>query len=142
MRSIHGSFLTLLLLFCQPLLAQQDLNDTDRQAIRDIIQAQLDAFQADDAATAFSFASPGIQAHFNDPATFMNMVKIGYQPVYRPKAVFFQEALSVDGKVLQQVMIVDSDDQSVMANYPMQRQTDGSWRIDGCFLTPVEKQML
>lgn len=142
MRAIHGLFLALMLLFCRPLLAQQELNDSDRQAIRDIIQAQLDAFQADDAVTAFSFASPSIQARFNDPDTFMGMVKTGYQPVYRPKAVFFQKALTLEGRVLQQVLIVDMDEQSVMANYPMERQADGTWLIDGCFLTPAEKQML
>ena len=130
------------LVLCSSTSADQPLTDQDRQAIRSIIQAQIDAFLADDAETAFSFASPDIQALFGNPANFMTMVKTGYQAVYRPQAVFFQDVQSVRGEIIQQVLIIDQANQSVMATYPMERQDDGSWRINGCFLAPVNQQLL
>ena len=120
----------------------QALTDTDRSAIRTVIQSQLDAFQADDAALAFSYASPAIQAQFGNPQNFMAMVKSGYQPVYRPRSVLFGDAVEIQGKIAQQVLIMDAEGKSVMAIYPMEKQADGSWRIAGCYLAPSRAQML
>jgi Domain of unknown function (DUF4864) len=59
------------LLLALPLYAQQrDLIDTDRAAIRTVIERQLDALRQDDAASAFALASPEIQAKFETPGTF------------------------------------------------------------------------
>ncbi|WP_206602953.1 DUF4864 domain-containing protein [Leptolyngbya ohadii] len=65
------------------------MNSTDRAAIRAMIERQLQAFQQDDAAGAFAFASPGIQAQCGTPENFMRMVQRGYAPVYRPRSVEF-----------------------------------------------------
>lgn len=134
------------ILFClintAAIAQEQTLSDTDREAIKETIQAQLDAFQADDAETAFSFATPGIQARFGTPGQFMAMVISSYQPVYRPKAVFFKDIMQQDGMTVQRVLLIDQNGQSVMAFYPMQAQGDGTWRIDGCYLAPAESQML
>jgi len=129
-------------LLCLPALAQSLLDDDNRQAIRSVIQAQLDAFQADDAETAFSFATPGIQARFRDPETFMGMVRSGYQPVYRPGSVLFQELVPFADSVAQQVLITDESGRSVLAVYPMEQQNDGSWRIAGCYLRPAPNRQL
>ena len=47
-------------------------------AIRQVISDQIAAFQADDFATAFTFASPGIRAIFGTPGRFGAMVRGGY----------------------------------------------------------------
>jgi hypothetical protein len=134
--------LLLLSLLWQPVFAAEPvLDNADRQAIHDIIQSQLDAFLADDAAAAFAFASPNIQAQFGSPETFMSMVKTGYQAVYRPRAIFFKEILMLKEQIIQQVLVVDQNEQSMLAFYPMQRQQDGSWRIDGCVLQPAKGQL-
>ncbi len=114
-----------------------------RKAIREVIQAQLAAFQSDDDALAFSYASPEIQARLGSPTRFMSMVRAGYDPVYRPTAVEFQE-LHADGEErwVQQVLLVDREGRPVLAFYPMRPQADGSWRIGGCTLMPVEAQSL
>lgn len=114
-----------------------------RTAIREVIQAQLAAFQSDDAALAFSYASPDIQARFESPTRFMSMVRAGYDPVYRPTAVEFQK-LHTDGQErwIQEVLLVDREGRPVLAYYPMRPQADGSWRIGGCTLMPVEAQSL
>lgn len=122
--------------------AQPDLSDADRQAIRQVVESQLAAFRADDADKAYSFASPSIQAQFGTAGNFMAMVIASYQPVYRPKAVFFKDVAKINGMVVQRVLLIDQDDDSVLALYPMELQGDGSWRINGCFLKAAEEKLM
>ena len=110
------------------------LGEADRNAIRDVIEAQLAAFQADDGEAAFGFASPSIQRQFRDPDTFLAMVKAAYMPVYRPREVQFRRLVEVEGEPVQQVLLVGPDFAVVTAYYIMQRQADGTWRINGCVL--------
>ncbi len=114
-----------------------DLSDSDRTAIRDVIQGQIAAFQADDAALAFSFAAPFIQDRFGDAGRFVAMVKRDYMPVYRPRQVEFSEIFDVEGKPAQRVVVVGPDNEVFGAYYMMERQPDGSWRISGCILRPI-----
>jgi hypothetical protein len=122
--------------------SNKSLNDMDRMTIRDTIQSQLDAFAADDEARAFALASPGIQAKAGNAAKFMAMVRANYQPVYRPRAVFFQDVTMMDGAPAQRVLVMDAKGAPVQAIYPMQRQDDGSWRINGCMLYRGKARML
>ena len=127
-------------LLCAVAVAQTPAARSD---IRAVIEAQLAAFQADDAELAFSFASPEIQARFGTPQRFMSMVRAGYDPVYRPSAVEFQELHPDEGaQWVQQVLLVDRDGQAVFAFYPMKQQPDGSWRIGGCTLLPAPARSL
>ena len=131
----------LLISLAAPSRAQADLSDTDRAAIRQVIQAQVDAFRRDDGDTAFGLASPAIQGMFGTPQIFMDMVRQGYQPVYRPRAFDFREIVDLNGQPAQKVHVVGPDGRPVTAFYPMTRLPDGSWRIDGCFLqAPDEHQ--
>ena len=110
----------------------------DRAAIRHVIEGQLDAFQRDDGVAAFSFASPSIRRMFGAPDNFMDMVRRGYQPVYRPRWVEFHDLVETGGKIIQPVLVLGPDNVAVMALYVMQRQPDGAWLIDGCYLVPAE----
>lgn len=139
----YFSLLILLSLMGQSVFAESALpNDVEKTEIRQIIQAQIDAFLADDAEAAFSLNSPGIKARFGNPKNFMKMVKTGYQPVYRPRAYFFKEIVNIEGQIVQHVLVIDQNEQPVLAIYPMERQQDGHWRIDGCFLTSADSQLL
>lgn len=115
--------------------ARAEPSAADKAAIRDVIEQQLDAFQRDDAAEAFSYASPTIQKKFGDPATFMRMVRQGYRPVYRPQAVEFRNLETMNGRLAQHVFVVGPDGRSVIAVYFMEQQPDGTWRIDGVRMT-------
>ena len=103
----------------------------DRAAIVAVIGAQMDAFQRNDAARAFSFAAPSIQSKFGDAATFMRMVAMGYAPVFRPRQVEFLDALDHQRGILQRVWIRGPDGKPVIAIYTMGRMEDGNWRIRG-----------
>mgnify|MGYP006277648529 CR=1 FL=1 len=117
--------------------AAVELAPAERNAIRAVVQAQLDAFQRDDGAAAFGYASPSIRAMFRSPERFMAMVREGYAPVYRPRRVEFRDVVQWRGRITQRVRLVGPDGVPVIANYLMQRQDDGSWRIDGCILEEV-----
>lgn len=113
-------------------------NEADRQAIHQVIQSQLDALKADDADRVFELANPAIQARFGTPAHFMAMIKAEYEPIYRPRAVFFQDVLVRGDLALQRLLVVDSHGRAVAATYFLQRQQNGAWRIGGCRLAPGE----
>jgi hypothetical protein len=117
-----------------------DLSERERGAIRAVIESQIDAFRRDDAAAAFSFAAPGIQARFGTPERFMTMVRTSYPAVYRPRTVSFEAAQVLDGRVIQPVVLVGPDGDVVIALYGMERERDGSWRIDGVRLVASAAQ--
>ncbi len=119
-----------------------DVSATDREAIRQIIQRQVDAFRRDDADAAFGYASPEIQHLFGTSEIFMEMVRQGYQPVYRPRVFDFEEIVTVNGRPTQKVRVIGPDGRPVTAFYPMRRQPDGTWRIDGCFLQAPERHQV
>src|ERR1700754_3090764 len=85
-----------------PAMAQDAaLSDTDRAAIRDVIGRQVEAFRRDDGDAAFGFASPTIQRMFGSSDIFMDMVRQGYQPVYRPRVFDFAEIVELNGQPTQ-----------------------------------------
>lgn len=128
----------LLLLIAGALPVQAE--ESPRAAAERVIRAQMQAFQADDAGRAFSFASPDLQQKFGSAATFMDMVKTGYAPVYRPKAVEFRDWVESPSGPEQQVFVIGPDGRGYIAHYMMERQPDGSWRISGCYLEPLGEE--
>jgi hypothetical protein len=114
--------------------AQPAVSDADRTAIRAIIQSQVEAFRRDDGEAAFGYASPDIRRLFGTPDIFMDMVRQGYQPVYRPRVFDFREIVDLHGQVTQKVHVVGPDGRPVTAFYPMTQLPDGTWRINGCYL--------
>jgi hypothetical protein len=133
----------LLLLSALPLAARAEdaaPGGADAAAIQAVIAHQLGAFRNDDQAAAFGDASPTIQDIFHDPDTFMRMVRTAYQPVYRSSHVEFRELKMIGGRLVQQVYMVGPDGIPVLADYEMQRQPDGSWRINGCSIARAPDQ--
>jgi hypothetical protein len=112
----------------------------DEAALRQVIEAQIRAFQRDDGAAAFALASKGIQAQFGTAENFLGMVRVGYPAVYRPRHYRFLETIVVDGQVVQKVLVVGPDGVPVLALYPMVREEDGQWRTAGCYLVPMGQQ--
>jgi hypothetical protein len=118
----------------------QDVPARDQAAIRAVILAQMEAFKRDDAARAFSFASPGIRQAFQTPARFLEMVRSSYAQIYRPLKVTFGSAQRSVGalmQVQQVVNLVGLDGQKAVAYYLMERLEDGSWVIAGVYLELV-----
>ena len=136
------SFLRTVLLSFIPLLAwaQPALTAADASAVREVIEAQLDAFQKDDAQRAFSYATSGIREAFRTPENFLEMVRTSYPVVYRPRTVTFEAPQWIDDVLVQPVRLTDADGRTWVALYPMQREPDGTWRINGCQLARLAGQ--
>jgi hypothetical protein len=99
-----------------------------------VIRSQVEALGRDDAATAYSYAAPGIQEMFPRAELFLFMVQNSYAPVYRHRSFEFGEARVEDGKILQRVHIVDAEGMPWEALYTLELQHDGSIKITGCML--------
>ncbi|MBM3517082.1 MAG: DUF4864 domain-containing protein [Alphaproteobacteria bacterium] len=112
----------------------QERAEGDRAAIAAVISQQIEAYQRDDGAAAFAFASPAIQNLFQTPQNFLDMVRRDYQPVYRPKEVRFRALEIIEGRLVQKVFLVGPDGVPVVAAYFMEQQAAGDWRIGGCLL--------
>ncbi|SRR5258705_10470723 len=125
---------TLLLLLAPGLASAQPISAADARAVRAVVEAQLEAFRRDDARRAFSYATPGIRGSFGTPEKFMAMVREQYPVVYRPRSVSFEEPLIVGEDLVQPVRMTDGYGHAWMAIYPMAKQPDGRWRINGCHL--------
>jgi len=124
----------LLLLLAPSVGYGQSVSAADARAVRTVIEAQLEAFRRDDAPRAFSYAAPGIRDSFGTPEKFMAMVREQYAVVYRPRSVSFEVPLLVGDDLVQPVRMTDGYGHAWMAIYPMAKQPDGSWRINGCHL--------
>ena len=120
---------------CGPLRADEPaVSSADMTAIHGTITGQLEAFQRDDAAGAFGFAAPSIQQMFGTADHFLDMVRRGYQPVYRPRSYEFGGLGMTDGVVVQNVELIGPDGVAYTARYTLEKQADGLWRISGCEL--------
>jgi len=108
------------------------------EATRHVIEQQIDAFLKDDAAAAYAFAAPGIQARYPDKDSFFAMIKKSYQPVYKPGNYAFGRSKSVgDGAmILHEVLIEGRDGRDWKAIYQLLRQPDGSYKIGGVLVAP------
>ena len=114
--------------------AEESIAVEEIEAIQDTITRQIDAFAHDDGETAFAFASSTIQSIFSNAPTFMSMVRRGYPMIYRPQAFNFLETRRRDGITAQAVQFIGLDGKGTIALYVMERQADGTWRINGVTL--------
>ncbi|MBO0902090.1 DUF4864 domain-containing protein [Jiella sonneratiae] len=118
------------MLLATPVAARAD----DAGDIRAAISAQLQAFNADDGGTAYSYAAPNIKAMFPSPDVFMTMVRSAYDPVYHSSGAAFGTLKPEGTGFRQEVHLTDRDGRSWIASYTLERQPDGSMKITGCSL--------
>jgi hypothetical protein len=104
--------------------------------IQATIQNQIDAFQADDFARAFEFASPNIKGIFGTAENFGAMVREGYPMVYRPSDVEMLELRDVAGNLWQRVRIVDQAGRAHLLDYMMVETPEG-WQINAVQMLPA-----
>ncbi|MFN7093358.1 MAG: DUF4864 domain-containing protein [Allorhizobium sp.] len=110
--------------------------DPVRQA-QAVISGQISAFIAEDADTAYSFASPSIRSIYRTGSQFLNMVREKYPAVYRPGNCAFGRSKLVGGGelVLQEVMISADEGKDWTAIYEMRLMDDGVYKVNGVRMT-------
>lgn len=117
------------------LLTGAPAQDVGIKAAQSSIEAQIGAFLADDDATAYSYAAPGVKKIFPTLEAFMGMVSGAYKPVQKPRSYSFGKSEWTGGSAIaQQVFIVGPDGKDYEALYTLELQPDGVWRITGVSL--------
>jgi hypothetical protein len=110
------------------------VTSADLAEIRQVIERQIDAFRRDDAHGAFALVSPDVRHSFGTAERFLEVVRMAYRAVYRPANVAFLDLTVMSGEVVQQLQVIDRAGALWLAYFSMQRQVDGSWRMNGCHL--------
>ncbi len=126
-----------------PALAQAaERGGAEAAELRATIEGQLQAFLAGDVATAWGYASPGIQGLFGSAQNFGRMVEQGYPMVWAPSEWRFgtlaPEATPGGPRLRQSVILRDASGALWVADYLMMRTPEG-WRIDGVSLRRPEQ---
>ena len=103
--------------------------------IQNTIASQIEAFQADDFAQAFEFASPNIRRIFGSADNFGSMVTRGYPMVWRPAEVTYLDLSNINGDLWQTVRIKDQMGRIHILGYRM-LETEMGWKINGVQLLP------
>ena len=131
-----------LLLLAGPVFAQSlppGVSVADRASIQGVIGSQMQAFQRDDGPGAYAFAAPNVRQVFPTADVFLDMVRRGYAPVYRPKQTEFTALALCDGDIVQEVELVGPDGRPVTALYTMVKDEAGAWKIAACVLTESKR---
>src|SRR5205814_2973499 len=99
--------LLLALALFAPAAARPAVTAGDLAQIRAVISRQIEAFRRDDAESAFALVSPAVQQTYGSPERFLDVMRTGYHPVYRPAAVTFLEAVVFGADAVQPVQLTD-----------------------------------
>jgi hypothetical protein len=105
--------------------------DADRRSIQDAIRAELRAIVAQDANRAFAKLTPSTQSFFGKPEKFLQAVADELPPILVTKKFSFL-GIDRDGATTSEVLITDILGQEWLANFEVERQESGDWRVKGC----------
>jgi hypothetical protein len=105
--------------------------------IREVIESQLEAFNARNVNEAWSYASPMIQGMFGNPTNFGVMVENGYPMVWTNNGAEFGELREVAGRLYQRVIVEDANGGRHVLEYQM-IETGAGWQINGVVVLPPE----
>ena len=129
---LHSSFLT----------SETVASELEKDQVKAVIEAQIEAMAKDDWPKAYSFASPAIRKRFGSPQRFKEMVLKGYKIVYRPRSISFQgvENFGVaSGFVFH---LIGTDGQAARVVYLMIKDEDEGWRIAGVQLFNIKGKII
>ena len=129
----------ILLTLLGSLTGKADQKD-NADAMRSVIQDQLDAFARNDAVKAYAQASPEIRSIFPTTKHFMTMVRQDYSALIAPAGIDFLGVVDDSGRPGFPVLVEGRDGRRWMAFYTMVQLNDASWRIGGCVLTKLSEE--
>src|SRR5262249_10887451 len=103
----------------------------DQGKIEDAVRAEVRALVARDAKRAFAKLTPSTQSFFGQPDKFLKAVADELPPILVTKEFSF---LGIDrtGATNSEVWITDVFGQEWLADFEVERQENGDWRVKGC----------
>ncbi len=102
---------------------------------RSVVAEQLDAFERDDATTAWSLAAPEMREKFGSASEFIGMVRSRYGPIYSHRSFDFGLSARKGDEIGMLVTIVDDNNEVWSALFLLSKQRGGEWRTANCLLT-------
>jgi len=103
----------------------------DKRKIEDAVRVELRAIVAQDAKRAFAKLTPSTQSFFGAPEKFLQAVADELPPVLVTKKFSFL-GINRAGATTSEVLITDILGQEWLADFEMERQENGAWRVKGC----------
>ncbi len=104
--------------------------------VKEVVQSQLQALQADDASRAFELADPEIRVKFGTAEEFLDMVREQYPMVHRPASVMFLKPEGDGDLAFQKVRLTDATGGAWILTYLLHRKEGHPWRISACLVAP------
>jgi hypothetical protein len=117
------------------------ISESDKILIRQLIEKQLQAFQADDLATALSLTIPKIQRKFT-PQAFGQIISDKYGVLLKPRSIMFRGFTLVQNFPALIAMIMDREGNLVKVVFVVQHQQDYSWCIQGYELVGINEKIV
>ncbi|MEO1466852.1 MAG: DUF4864 domain-containing protein [Cyanobacteria bacterium J06633_1] len=117
------------------------ISESDKILIRQLVEQQLQAFQADDFDTAFSLTSPKIQSKFT-LTDFIRTVGDRYGLIFKPRSVMFRGFTLVNNFPALISLIMDREGKLAKVLFIAQHQQDFSWRIHGYELVGINEKIV
>jgi hypothetical protein len=117
------------------------ISEHDKMLIRQLIEKQLQAFQANDLATALSFTSPQIQRNFT-LQKFSQTISDQYGALLKPRSVMFRGFTLVNNFPALIAMIMDREGSLVKVIFIVQHQQDYNWRVHGYELAGINEKIV
>jgi Domain of unknown function (DUF4864) len=112
-------------------LLADEFTATDKRKIEDAVRAELRAIVAQDAKRAFAKLTPSTQSFFGKPETFLQAVADELPPILVTKKFSFL-GIERTGSTTSEVLITDIVGQEWLAQFEVERQENGEWRVKGC----------
>jgi hypothetical protein len=103
----------------------------DKRKVEDAVRSELRAIVAQDAKRAFAKLTPSTQSFFGVPEKFLQAVADELPPVLVTKKFSFL-GINRAGATTSEVLITDILGQEWLADFEMERQENGDWRVKGC----------
>jgi len=119
--------------------AEAQTSDADQAAIRQVIQSQMAAIRRMTGRPPTAMRRPPSR-RIHQSSGLPGDGEDGLSRRLPSREVEFRDLKVENGRLLQEVYVVGPDGKPALAVYEMQRQPDGSWRINGCWLTSAPDQ--
>ncbi len=104
----------------------------ERRNIEQAIRTQIRAYAARDAEQAFGQLAPSTQRFFDQPDRFFRAIAQDVPTMLDTRRFAFLGIERKGNRIVQQVLITDSTEREWLAEFELERQRTGAWRIKGC----------
>ena len=104
----------------------------EKRNIEQAIRTQIRAYAARNAEQAFAQLAPSTQRFFDQPDRFFRAIAQDVPTMLDTRRFAFLGVERKGNRIVQQVLITDSTEREWLAEFELEQQRTGDWRIKGC----------